>query len=179
MIDNLHLKVELSNEDMQNLEINRSSFLEKSDRAKLVLKAILKRAAEQTGFDVFSSHLLIEIFLTVNEGCLMLFTRSPKRKKVRYKLVKKIQNQIFLFEKIENFFSFCEKINFSDFNAENSLYLYNDKYYFYISLNKSFAEKCKLLLSEYSARPVKIRLSFLKEHATLLSDNIIAKIKIR
>ena len=35
--------IELSNEDMQNLEINRSSFLEKSDRAKLVLKAILNQ----------------------------------------------------------------------------------------------------------------------------------------
>ncbi len=179
MIDNLRLKVELSNEDMQNLEIRRSSFLEKSERAKLVLKSILKQAAEQTGFDVFSSHLLVEIFPMANEGCLMLFTRSPKKPKIRYKLVKNTQNYIFLFDEIENFFAFCEKANFNDFKEENSLYLFKEKYYFSFTLNKKFAEQYKLLISEFSAKQVSINPSFLKEHATLLSNNIITKIKIR
>ncbi len=176
MIDKLHLKVELSGEDMQNLEINRSSFLEKSERAKLVLKTILKKAAEQTGFDIFSSHLLIEIFPTVDEGCLMLFTRSPNRQKMRYKLIKNKQNCIFAFEDIENFFKFCEKAKFENYELENSLYLYNENYYFNVNLNKDSCEKYKLLLSEYGATQKKIKLSFLKEHAVLISDNIIHKI---
>ena len=76
VLNEKRLKVELLLEDMQKLNIDRNSFLIKDINAKRALKSILKDAYLQTGFDIFNAQLTVEIFPTIDDGCLIIFTRK-------------------------------------------------------------------------------------------------------
>ena len=51
MIDERHLKVELNQNDMSAMNIKRSSFAQRDEKAGKALKTILRSAYEQTEFD--------------------------------------------------------------------------------------------------------------------------------
>lgn len=178
IIDNIHLKAELTEQDMKSLEISLDSFTEKSEQAKLVLKSILKNAYEQTGFDIFSTHLLIEVFPIASNGCIILFTRSVKNKKMALKLKNLLKKRVFVFKNIDDLFSFSEKVKAEDFSPETSLFLYKGSYCLSLCFDNRFSEKYKLLLSEFNAESSEIPIQVLLEHADLLiKEDVINSLK--
>lgn len=171
MIDDTHLKAELDERDMASLKVNLKAFSEKSERAKLVLKSILKNAYEKTGFDIFSSHLLIEIFPIEKNGCVMIFTRSLQSGKMALKLKNKNEERVFAFKNIDDLFSFCKKAEKECFKLKTTLYLYNGEYYLNIFSENGFSEKCLLMLSEFNSKKQAVPSSFLGEYGKVLIEN--------
>lgn len=171
MIDDIHLKAELNEDDMIAFEVNLEAFSEKSERVRAVLKSILKNAYEQTGFDIFSSQLLIEVFPITSNGCVMLFTRLTKKRKFRVKLKNTAVSKAFVFKNIDDLFSFCKNAEKEKFLFKTTLYLYNGEYYLNIFSENGFSEKCLLMLSEFGSKKSAVSPAFLLEHGKTLIEN--------
>lgn len=69
------LVLQLSHSDLTALGLTYHSISYTSETSRAVLRHLLSDAAEQTGFDVNSGKLLIEVFPAPNMGCTIRFTR--------------------------------------------------------------------------------------------------------
>lgn len=168
MIDKLHLKVELDSRDMNLFSINRASFIEKDNKARLVLKSILKNAYEKTGFDIFNSKLLVEIFPTTGDGCIMLFTKAVPKSNRRFKVSALQKPKVFEFSNADNLLDCAKNLSNHTKLGENRLYEYQNKYYLVFLQNLKIDKHSALVLSEFSNKVSKFSIEFLNEHAKLL-----------
>lgn len=170
MIDKLHLKVELSNSDMQTLEINRASFISKTERAKNVLKLILKNAYEQTGFEIFNEKMLVEIFPTNGDGCLIMFTKSPERKK-KFRVTSPRKSVVFELSEFNNLLDCAKLLVQSGILADNSLFNINKKYFLSVKPDFCNMKRIFLILSEFGAKKIDFPEEYFEEHAKCLIKN--------
>ena len=169
MIDDRHLKVELDNYDMSLMNIKRGSFALRDENAGRVLKIILRNAYEQTGFDIFHTKLTVEVFPTIDNGCLILFTRN-NAKRFKAETIKK--RNVYRFSDINSLLD-CLNALYGSKNAPfGSIYEFNGKYYLCLSKNFKICKAALLVFSEFSAVPDKISPLFLSEHGTLICKKI-------
>ena len=168
MIDKLHLKVELDNNDMSLFSVSRSAFLEKNNQARIVLRSILKNAYEQTGFDIFSQRLLVEIFPTIDDGCILLFTRSPQNKSRKFKVTALNKTCIFATDNVNNLLDMAKVVPSDIDFGENSLFEYCGRFFLIFSQTFKLNKHASELLSEYRFKKCRIASEFLFEHATLV-----------
>lgn len=168
LIDNKHIKVELDVKDMMKYGINHKSFCEKTENAREALKHILQSIYKQTGYNVLNTKFLVEIFPTVDDGCVILFTRPNTHK--RFRVCNKNSADFFRFSTSTDLIDcmraaikYCPNSCVSVFFYKNSFVLY---------LHNPYTDKAlKLLLLEYSIKLKNCRLEFLKEHAKLICEN--------
>lgn len=171
MIDKLHLKVELDNNDMNLFSVSRTSFLEKNTQAKIVLRSILKNAYEQTGFDIFSKKMIVEIFPTIDNGCILLFSISPKTTGRKFKVTSLNKSYVYMTDDINNILDMAKVLPNKMLLCENSLYKYKNYFFFYFSQSFKLNKHFLLILSEYKFKKSKLPIQFLKEHAKLICKN--------
>lgn len=168
-IDKKRLKVELFSEDMKKLNIQRSSFALKDEAASRALKIILRSAYEQTGFNVFKTRLTVEIFPTINDGCLIIFTQNDAR---RFKATAMKRNCIFKFSSVNNLID-CLKILIHIECLYNSLvYKFQENFYLVLDNKLRFDKTIALILSEFASKQKNMNEKYLCEHAELIFNNI-------
>lgn len=169
MIDDRHLKVELDNYDMSLMHIKRESFALRDENAGRALKIILRNAYEQTGFDIFHTKFTVEIFPTIDDGCLILFTRN-RAKRFKAETLKK--SEVYRFPDINSLLD-CLKAIYGNKNAPfGSIYSFKGKYYLCFSKEFKNNKAASLIFSEFSAVPDKISPLFLAEHGNLICKKI-------
>lgn len=170
MIDKLHLKVELDNNDMNLFSVSRSAFLEKNNQAKIVLRSILKNAYEQTGFDIFNQKMLVEIFPTIDSGCILLFTITSGGVKRKFKVTSLNKSIIFSSDDINNILDFSKIVSNKNY-GENSLYKIKDTFYLVFHKAQLINKNLLLLADEYCFKKSRISFNFLSEHGQKICEN--------
>ena len=167
-LDEKRLKVELYLEDMKKLNIQCSSFTAKDEVASRALKMILRNAYEQTGFNIFKTSLTVEIFPTINDGCLIIFTKNNIK---RFKATAMKRNCIFKFSSINNLLD-CLKILLHKECLRNSLvYKLKENFYLILDNHLRFDKTISLILSEFSSRQRNLTEHYLCEHGELIFKN--------
>lgn len=161
MIDDRHLKVELDNDDMSRMNIKRASFAARDEKASRALKIILRNAYEQTGFDIFHTKLTVEIFPTVDDGCLILFTKNMI-KRFRAETLKK--PSVYRFSNINNLLDCLSALLTCAIKPNYKIYEFKGRFYLCLPENFIFTKAVSLLFSEFDAVPDKISPLFLAEH---------------
>ena len=159
-IDERHLKVELSAYDLSQMNVTRSSFALRDENAARALRAILRAAHAQTGFAIFRRTLTVEIFPTVSDGCLILFSEnSPKRFKARVIS----RPHIYRFSHINHLLDFYSAVLLGA-SSHSDVYFFQEGYYLCFPRDFVFTKSVLRALCEFFGVPQKISPLFLKEH---------------
>ena len=169
VLNEKRLKVELLLEDMQKLNIDRNSFLIKDINAKRALKSILKDAYMQTGFDIFNAQLTVEIFPTIDDGCLIIFTRKMPR---RFKATAIKERCVFAFSSIDNLLDCLKIILHKESLMQSVVYRLKSTYYLVLDNRLRFDKSIMLVIDEFSNGKSNILKSYLDEHAELIFKKI-------
>lgn len=140
------IRIILNLDDLKAKNIDLHSFMSNSIESQSLFVDMLDEAEKKVGFYAKDSKVLIEA-LASSEG-LFVFTITKveddnfKRKNIRIRrkvATTNFKKSIYRFESFDEFCAFCTYINngysniLNNFAKNNSLYLYNDKYYLVIS----------------------------------------------
>lgn len=169
MIDERHLKVELNQNDMLAMNIKRSSFAQRDEKAGKALKTILRSAYEQTGFDIFHTKLTVEIFPTIDNGCIILFTRNSAK---RFKAETLKKSSVYRFLNINHLIDCVSALSALKNSPLGIIYEFQNQYYICFSKDFRCNRAASLILSEFSAVPDKISPLFLSEYGKIISREI-------
>ena len=167
MIDRRCLKIELDYSDMEMLDIKRTSFSRRDEKASRVLKTLLKTAYEQTGFDIFDSKMLVEIFPTADSGCLIMFTREGGR---RFKAAVIKRRWTYRFCDVNNLLDCINMISDKNVLKGCSIYRYNGMFYLCFSENKHPDKSTRLTFSEFNGTRDNISQAILIEHGSAVCE---------
>ena len=169
VLNDKKLKVELEFDDMQKLNIDKNSFICRDLAAKRALKTILKDAYLQTGFDIFNTQLSVEIFPTVNNGCLILFTRTSAK---RFKATAMRPKNVFVFSKIDDLIDCLKIILHKESLSGSVVYKLKSKYYLYLDNKLQFDKSVLLVLSEYAFAKTYVSKTYLDEFGEIVFKNL-------
>ena len=176
-IDEKRLLIALSDEDMDLLDITFKQLDWKNDYSREVIKNLLIRAKQETGFSSENSKLLIEAIPQTN-GCFVLVTllsNKLKRSRRVYKIKNNTKPIIFHFEDAEALFGAIERIYAHDVAlSDSALVKVDDSYYAVLYLNGPVSSKLQAIISEYGNQVGK---NFIFAARLLEKGNIVYKDK--
>jgi len=145
LVNENKLKIVLTNEDMALLDITFEEMdYNENIVTRRVLWEILDKAKRQTGFDVGSEKLFVNVHSDKNGGCLIYVTKeNPKSvQHITHTYEKKYKTQIYtgvkrkryiyMFENSEILLEVCNRLNMIGYNGKSDIYADDGKYYLYI-----------------------------------------------
>lgn len=151
-IDETRLLISLAYEDMQSFNLRFDQFLWSDSKSRNIIKDLLQKAKEQTGFCANNKRMMIEV-LPKSGGCIILFTLLfDKAKKVnhRYRIKRKCKCFIYEFETSEYLIRALERIfNLKPNLVDSKIILYNKLYYLILYSDNALTIPLNLILSEY------------------------------
>lgn len=139
------IRIILNLDDLKSKNIDLHSFMSNSIESQSLFIDMLNEAEKTVGFYVKDAKVLIEAIAS-SEG-LFIFTitkveeDNPARRTIRIKrkLSTNYKKAIYKFNSFDEFCSFCTYLkhsnfyNLTTFVRNNSLYVYNEKYYLILS----------------------------------------------
>lgn len=174
LISKEKLLVLLSPVDLQKFELSFNSLDYESYKTRTVLNMLLKKAKEETGFEISQGKLIIEVFNQLDGSVQIIFTTVKTAENKRY-MIKKFFSRplIYEFENSESVFLAAEHINkLPNLGNLNSwLYLFKDKYRIAIKPSVKSYQLIKTTLLEYGRLVGEgdLSLAYTAEHGRLLS----------
>ena len=123
--------VELSADDMKNLNITYEEMDYSKIETKRVIWTVLSRAGRALGREINTSgKLLVEAMRRESGGCVLFFSveREERARKSKRYLVKKSDYIACDFENAEQLMSCAIRLRFSGFTTESCLYVKDGKY---------------------------------------------------
>ena len=78
VVNSQKLKIILDKDDMLSFDISGEDLDYSSAKTRKALGNILERAKAETGFDTGNDRLYIQVFLSVDGGCEMFFTKRAR-----------------------------------------------------------------------------------------------------
>ena len=152
LVNENKLKITLTNEDMEALEITFEDMDYDGDaNTRRVLWGILSEAKKQTGFDVTDSGVKFVVHPSKNNGCYILVTKKEqypayaKSYKKLYTGIKK-KRLLYMFECSDNLLDACRQLMLVGYTGKSDIFADDDKYYLYIEDNREY---CLGMISEY------------------------------
>ena len=153
LVNENKLKIVLTNEDMALMDITFEEMDYDEDVVtRRVLWEILDKAKRQTGFDVGSDKLYINVHSDKNGGCLIYVTKDAQKsvshahahtyeKKYKSKLYTGIKKKRFLymFDHSEGLIGACGRLAAMGYNGKSDVYADDKRYYLYIDDNIDYA----------------------------------------
>lgn len=150
LIDDKHLIIALSEEDMKTFSITFKQLDWNNDFFKKVISELLALAKKEADFFTDNQKMTIEM-LPQNGGYVIFITvisKTPKRK--IYKIKSIFGPYIFIFKNIDNVISAVDKINKKNIpQYQNQLIEYQGSYYLVLYPIASLPTCIKLIFSEY------------------------------
>lgn len=141
------IRITLNIEDLKQNDIDFQSFMSNSIESQELFLYMLDRAQEEVGFVTDNYKIMIEALAMSDGNFILTVTRilpdnpiEKNNKNVKLHIKRKTPNlnfnkTIYSFNSFDEFCYFCNHLNSSVFNnidelcENNSLYLYNSKYY--------------------------------------------------
>ena len=139
-INENQLEIFLDKEDLNQNNISIHSFMCNSIKSQSFYLNILTLVKDKIGFELKNYEITIESFaLPCQNSFVLLITRAPKKTylkpiKLKYKTLKMNKSIWLKFNKLEEFFMFCNSLN-TTLKAKSSLYLLKDCYFLHIKLS--------------------------------------------
>lgn len=175
-IDETRLIIALADEDMQAFDLQFDQFLWSDSKSRHVIKELLLKAKEETGFSVNNRRLMIEA-LPRDSGCLIMFTilsdADQKHRKI-YKIKIKDQTLIYKFPDSESLLCAIERVAARKNKIKDSCVLeYNDAYYMVLRAGDGLSLSESAILSEYAKLTGRSKFAFAKieEHGNIICQN--------
>lgn len=153
-IDETRLLIALSDEDMKSLDISFKELDWTDDYSRKVIKKLLHRAKNETGFSTDENKLMIEAIPQLN-GCFVLVTLLAQKShdnipRKFYKIKNNSRPFIFSFKNSENLICAVERLyNLQNKFIENKIIKYKNQYFFILYLNGFISSRLLAILSEY------------------------------
>ena len=144
--------VELSADDMKNLNITYEEMDYSKIETKRVIWTILSRAGRTLGREINTSgRLLVEAMRRESGGCVLFFSVEHEKSTARTKryLVKKSDYIACDFDNVTALMKCAERIRFSGFSVESRLYKNKNKYRLLLRTQTAGAGMLKPCLSEF------------------------------
>jgi negative regulator of genetic competence, sporulation and motility len=150
LVNENKLKIVLTNEDMALMDITFEEMDYNEDVVtRRVLWEILDKAKRQTGFDVGTENLYINVHSDKNGGCLIYVTKDTKKsvlhthtyeKKYKTKFYTGIKKKrlLYVFDNSEVLIEVCNQLSMMNYNGKSDIYADDKKYYLYIEDNIDF-----------------------------------------
>ena len=167
-IDTSRILISLCARDMEKYDVTFESLNFSETHSRTVLKEIMACASAKTGVDFDNKRIMIEA-LKYENGCLLLFTLSSKKKIYRARYYD--NSYIFTFDSAENFLSCMKSLyHLKKDHFLSSAYLYQEKYYLVIEPSSRLKVKYIDIAKEFCDNYRKNCLlnGFLAEHAKVL-----------
>lgn len=165
IISKNRLKINLSAEDLQDLELSYELLDYKDLRIRDIIKELIELACERTGFDADNGRVMIEATPSRGGGCNLYVTKLPYSRNFR-KEGASIKNEetvqepyLFQFENLDNLMDVAARIQkFKEiFLPHTAIYLYKENWFFSFTPTNDRSNLLDHLLG------------FLSEYATELS----------
>ncbi len=143
-VNTAKLKVILTPNDIQELDIDSNSFDSSSHLSQKAFRNILLKAKEKVGFDAYGCKLYADYFPSRDGGGELYLTRKAKilpeedsNTSYRKKCILNTQNHtsqsyIVIPDNLDTLISLCQKLSCDGFSFESTLYYHKGKYYLYI-----------------------------------------------
>lgn len=179
LIDKSHLKISLQKSDLQHYNITFESLSYESDRTRGLIKEILIKASNLTGFSYMRCRLLIEVYPDFDSGCIILFTKLRKLNSIkRLKLKAGSRSMIFCFDNADDLMFCIERLyNDRKLYENSSLYLLSGKYYLAVTAKIGTGRRAYLTLSEFASINCSQNENYYTERGKLLcKDDVFNKI---
>ena len=177
LIDNTHLRVTVKRESLtkHGLTYDMSSY--KDEASRRLIKTILYKAHQITGFCYTECKLIIEVFPISDGGCEIYFTRCPRVARLKRK--NGGVSYIIRFSDAEAFIRCAECINqqFIGDIVANSLYFSGKEYYLYVQLSDGLNDNLVMDLCEFGEIAEVQNHEYYKERMSMISDCAIQKMR--
>ena len=162
VVNSQKLKIILDKDDMLSFDISGEDLDYSSAKTRKALGNILERAKAETGFDTGNDRLYIQVFLSVDGGCEMFFTKRarllPEPESKSCSLLKKkyatasdysceYGRYIAKSDNIDNIIDLCIRLKKEGFYGASSLYELKGGYILTLDFRHRFSfasEECGL-----------------------------------
>lgn len=170
-LDGNKVKVDVTSDDLLNLNLNVDSLTPDSPELHAFLFQIMEKVKKETGFNPYSGQIVVEATPT-GEGITLMVTRIGRqlqKKKTSYKKVRAVkkvparEDRVYAFEVFDEL---CEAVKAADeaLFLHGALYEYRKVHYLIL---ENIDDRAHALFSEFCTRwmyPAHFRY-FLEEHA--------------
>ena len=164
------VKISLSHNDMQTLEINCDMLDGMNKKGRIAFDKILEEAKGKCGFNTCGNKLFVQLFPSKDGGCDMFITKLENTNEKRYTVTKKKSSYCYQFKNINDLIMFCKAIIHIYPFELNSLYINEDKKTYYICLDKDIHN-----ITEYNGKKCVAEAdAYIKEHYRLITDNAVS-----
>lgn len=187
------LKIVFTQKDLEDKDLNLDDIINNPTDSPELVFDIIEEAEMKYGFNFEHSQLAIEGVSTSTGGLILTITKSPmqqveqditKRPKINAKRkLTKIDDPelIYAFNTFDNFADFVKLYNRLPLKYTNTLYEYNNTYYWKVDnlyQNEKLNKKINFTISEYAKNiPSKEFKCILNEHAkTIIKDTALQTI---
>jgi len=165
------VKISLSNDDMEHLQINCDMLDGCDKRGRQAFNKILDEAKDKYGFYTTGKRIFVQLFPSKDGGCDIFITRLNDSFDKKY-TVNKRKNTCYLFESINELILFCKTVKRQNYDQSSSLYIDENKRKYYICLQKDFT-----FAEEYYGKKCSANSdAYIREHCRLVTDNAVDRL---
>ena len=183
MVNSVKLKIILTPQDMQEMDISNDTLDYDSAKTRGALRSILERARLETGFDTRRDKIYVQVFPSNDGGCEMFLTRRGKLLpepgdsektylKKKYRLLGDDRHErkeyIAASSDIDNIVDLCVRMNREGFGGSSGLYSLGKEFVLLICFSRrmpSFAKNTSFKDGEFDDDAD--RFSFMSDYADL------------
>ena len=164
LIDNTHLRVTVRRESLNKHGLTYDMFSYKDEASRRLIKTILYKAHQITGFCYTECKLIIEVFPISDGGCEIYFTRCPR---------------VIRFSDTEDFIRCveCMKQQYIDDIMANSLYFSGKEYYLYLQISDNSSDDLLMSLCEFGEMAAVQNHEYYKERMRSISNCAVQKMR--
>lgn len=177
LIDNTHLRVTVRRESLNKHGLTYDMFSYKDEASRRLIKTILYKAHQITGFCYTECKLIIEVFPISDGGCEIYFTRCPRVTGLKRR--NSASSYIIRFSDTEDFIRCveCMKQQYIDDIMANSLYFSGKEYYLYLQISDNSSDDLLMSLCEFGEMAAVQNHEYYKERMKLISIFAVQKMR--
>lgn len=177
LIDNTHLRVTVRRESLNKHGLTYDMFSYKDEASRRLIKTILYKAHQITGFCYTECKLIIEVFPISDGGCEIYFTRCPRVTGLKRR--NSASSYIIRFSDTEDFIRCveCMKQQYIDDIMANSLYFSGKEYYLYLQISDNSSDDLLMSLCEFGEMAAVQNHEYYKERMRSISNCAVQKMR--
>lgn len=177
LIDNTHLRVTVRRESLNKHGLTYDMFSYKDEASRRLIKTILYKAHQITGFCYTECKLIIEVFPISDGGCEIYFTRCPRVTGLKRR--NGGSSYIIRFSDTEDFIRCveCMKQQYIDDIMANSLYFSGKEYYLYLQISDNSSDDLLMSLCEFGEMAAVQNHEYYKERMRSISNCAVQKMR--
>lgn len=167
------VKATLSCRDLARFDLDYESISETNTKTKKLIIYILNELLRLKGTDFSEEHLFIEVFPTINGGCLLYLTASSDQTNDTLPQEEPPTEFIFSFSDTDELINCAAELRklFGKYIRNSSLYYSDDDFRLIIEITESSVPEKMSDKYRNEQNELNIRAAHIREHCTMLISN--------